>query len=77
MEACIPDIREDVASDAIKSIDLIKIFETADKHELEVEIPILSKKENKVNQLEKCYEFHRKPVTLTAVKAPCCWYQIP
>ena len=42
MEACIPDIREDVASDAIKSIDLIKIFETADKHELEVEIPILN-----------------------------------
>ena len=32
VEACIPDIREDIASDAIKSIDLIKIFEIADKY---------------------------------------------
>lgn len=63
VEACIPDIREDIASDALKSIDLIKIFEINDKHELEVEIPIPSTKENKVNLLEKCYEFHNAIIT--------------
>ena len=63
MEACIPDIREDIAFDAIKSIDLIKIYKINDKHELEVEIPIPSEKENKVNLLEKCYEFHNAIIT--------------